>query len=484
MIRPRRPQRRRSAIPCRIAVLRAIMLTFVLAAANRDAVAGPFRDLLIDAGIESADIADVATLADSEQPEDVNQAAVAAGQLLWRLSQLDDVNAAKHLQQRDAASQAQPGDLVRITGRATDLRDLPAADPFAAELTATGLPEDALPQLVRHVVTVQTTNGPVALLVNRTPRAWRDRKLSPERSEPVAATAVLLRSADEQGQGVALASGVEWFPEAQAPAGWLWLARNGFDVASLDAVRHNAAFANAQSDEAAAFRACLRAVAGADANELDQLAADELRQAANADDEAIAERLVLRAGKPPSRSLDDQTQQIVDAVRRQAADRISSVAPMFLRPQATAGRLVRVEGVVRRAVKVMTPSLDGDSRVSHYELDLYTPDSQNLPVVCCVTRLPDGFPLGDAVREPVRVAGAFFKLWTFQGRPDEDGVAERTRGPIVVAPTAVRLQPTVEDEQQRSRTALTAGVAFLVALGGLWILLVRSHRRDRVVRRP
>lgn len=478
----RRPDRLRCTAR---SVVTAILAALAVTSAS---YADSFRDVLQDAGIEPSELDGIAALADAAEPADVAAPAALAAQVLRRLEQADEFSSVTRLDGASDPTQWQPGDLVRLSGTAVNVDELPAA--AAREFSDLDLPSDALPRTVTAVVKVATGGGAWELLVADTPHGWRGRSISTDAAESVAAESVVIRPLDEAGQGgVALANRLAWFPHERAPAGWTWLASRGVDVASLDAVRHNAPFAPAGSDEAAAFRSCLQAVRGMQPRELQRIAASEIRRIADADDAALRAMLVP-SGTTTTAKVRQETAQIAREMRERADAGVSSVAPMFLRPRATAGRLVAIAGVARRAVRVLASadeedraaggSSPGAERVSHYELDVYPPDSQNMPVVCCVSELPASFPLGDSIREPVRVAGVFFKLWTYHGRPDDEGVAKRTRGPVVIAPAPI-WQP--KDTVPRSNNlAIIGGATFLVLLAALWFALVRSHRNER--RRP
>ena len=47
-------------------------------------------------------------------------------------------------------------------------------------------------------------------------------------------------------------------------------------------------------------------------------------------------------------------------------------------------------------------------------MEVFTEDSQNRPLVFCVRELPPGMPTGGDLREPIRVAGFFFKSWRYR----------------------------------------------------------------------
>ena len=127
----------------------------------------------------------------------------------------------------------------------------------------------------------------------------------------------------------------------------------------------------------------------------------------------------------PNRTEDRPRQQLAREVQARAAKGLFSVAPLFNEPANQVGELVLLEGTVRRVTRVdVGKTSDGAASdvarrfgIDHYyELDLFTDDSQNNPIVVCVRELPPGFPVGDGLHEPVRVAGLFFKSWSFESR--------------------------------------------------------------------
>src|SRR5207249_1387667 len=92
---------------------------------------------------------------------------------------------------------------------------------------------------------------------------------------------------------------------------------------------------------------------------------------------------------------------------RRAAEGHYSVAPLFNDAQRQIGRLFVFDGAARRIVRIETGSRSDDGSksdiashfgVDHYfEMEVFTDDSQNYPLVFCVRDLPDGFPVGDSI---------------------------------------------------------------------------------------
>jgi hypothetical protein len=168
-----------------------------------------------------------------------------------------------------------------------------------------------------------------------------------------------------------------------------------------------------------------------------------------------------------------------------------SVVPLFNEPESQFGTLVVLEGIARRAVPIRVgdssaagPNRDVVARFGirqYYEIDLFTPDSQDNPVVFCVRELPSGFPVGEAIDEPVRLAGFFFKSWAYAAR-DEGTEANDAAGALQLAPLLIAAPPQwlTSPTPPNSRLAgAIAGGLFVVALLGIWLAVWKNGQRDR-----
>ncbi|MEM9353816.1 MAG: hypothetical protein AAGA92_12445 [Planctomycetota bacterium] len=321
-------------------------------------------------------------------------------------------------------------------------------------------------------------SGGVAVV--RVPRAPRELSNRTELDEPVDAIGVCVDAGAEDAAARFVALRIAWFPEQGLDSGRLLLAASGFDVGLLEEVRHRRRFVNeAVSLEGQAFRSCLRAVSGIG---FESLAAPAQEAVADA---AELWRVELdQPGRPGA---------MAAAVVEAAAEGRSSVAPLFLQPEKETGKLVLLTGLARRAVRIALapsnrvplgrgaadPAADGID--GYYEVDLFTPDSQNLPVVCCVPTLPEGFPVGEEIRETVRVPAFFFKSWRYRSRrdPAEDR-ATQLYAPLVIAPGLAWLK---QPAQAGGRGSLAWGAAAAALLGGLWWALAAVAKHDRLQRR-
>lgn len=268
------------------------------------------------------------------------------------------------------------------------------------------------------------------------PQAWR---AGGRVDQPAAATAMFLKIADaDPARPVPIfaAPRIAWYPDTL-------LGQLGMDVGLLDDVVDRAALGPADRP---CFYAMLEAVGRAAPGQLMAAADAELQR-------------------------DGKTQ--------------SSVVPLFNDPAGQRGRLVALEGTVRRAARIAVdePELRKQFGIDHYyELYLFTDDSQGNPVVFCVRELPDGMPLGDGrdYAESIRVAGFFLKSWAYRSAAaDTEGAKpnERQLAPLLVGRKPV-WRPATRPADNRPMAALAGGAVVLVLLT-LWFVLWKVDRGDR-----
>ncbi len=345
----------------------------------------------------------------------------------------------------------------------------------------------------------------VRILSTRIPKAWETQATF---DEPVGVCGVLVSvSSDDQGL-VFLSDHLAWYPTTGAPAGQILLARHGMDVALLDEVVHRRAFVRPEiSREGEAFYDALVAFGKADPREVFRLAAENVSCVADAwvarepelrrEHERLSEKLVGETDEAKRELLQKKIRSvkrrrgIAAAVVDRGSEELSSVAPLFLQPEQEVGQLVIFEGVARRAVRIAAPErsdpfAERPEIEAYYEIEVFTADSQNLPITFCVTELPAEFPTGDEIRESVRIAGVFFKSWRYRSRSlanAEGGESAHQRvmtTPVVLGKTVVWLERA--SSTGSSRWAFWGGVAAVGVMALLWIAMVRLARRDRLAR--
>jgi hypothetical protein len=181
-----------------------------------------------------------------------------------------------------------------------------------------------------------------------------------------------------------------------------------------------------------------------------------------------------------------------EALRR-ANDGRYSVAPLFNEPERNIGQLFTFDGVARRVVQVEvgtrkdgTPS-DVARRFGidhYYEIEVFTDDSQNYPLVFCVRELPAGLEPGGNLHVPVRAAGFFFKDWLYTARgtmSGSNGDAAAAGPRSQYAPLLVGRGPlTLQVEDSRGNWGrLVGGSLFLLGLVSFGALAWWFARDDR-----
>lgn len=102
-----------------------------------------------------------------------------------------------------------------------------------------------------------------------------------------------------------------------------------------------------------------------------------------------------------------------DASLRRAHARSVSFAELYSQPKSFRGRLVRFEGALRRLQYVEAPANDFDIP-GYWQGWLRPTRGPPSPIVVYFLTIPDGFPHGMAIDEPVEVVGYFFKRWAYQ----------------------------------------------------------------------
>jgi len=457
-----------------------------------------FRDILKLSGVQLTSLAQIAHKtepAESDWPVLLN--------VLYRLKQ---IRHEKTLWQQATAdptpwladSPSFLGRLAEVSGKVFDCERVPLPKRLAK------LHE--LPTLFRCRFRFSESDIHGIVYTRQRPAHWENKK---SLDEPIRFRGVILKTIaqDKSDTVLLLTNHVQWFPIQNAPTGQLLLARHGRDASLLDEVRHRRPFVKSQvSREGEAFYTCLAMLGKIDLAELTQQANQSVERSAEKWQEiqtetikqlAILQRQTAEAkGAAEKKELQQQTAAarqraaMADLILQRAATGRSSVAPLLVQPEKETGQLVLVEGIARRVVRIVVDSKSASeipgALEAYYEIEVFTPHSnklRNLPVVCCVAELPDGFPQGDEIREPVRLAGMFFKSWVYTTRQPSQafetaGGRQRVFAPIVLGRQPVWLQDS--STNPKNPWAIWGGVAFLLGLAILGVALARLARRDRL----
>jgi len=411
-------------------------------------------------------------------------------QLLFRLGQYSTDQLNNWTKPWSDESNLKIGNLYEVLGEVISTEVLSLPDEVTQLQTQ--------PKIFRCQVRNETHGGTLIVLTSQLPKPWAERDLSS--GEPVRYRGVLLKAQNGEAPSVTvlLTKRLAWFPQQGVPTGQILLARQGMDVALLDEVIHRKPFVEPSiSREGEAFYACLAAVKKVDSQQLASLAQEnvaavakkwsKLQEPLSKQLQALKQKASTATDEKNRKVLEDQVKSVGRrlAVAHAVAERsklgVSSVAPLFIQPEQETGELVRLEGIARRAVRIA--GTDRSELEEYYELEVFPPDSQDLPVVCCTTSLPAGFPVGDEIRVPVRVSGVFFKSWQYRSRELAETSGETKRQRRLYTPIVVTSMPIwLTDTKQDSYLGVWAGAAFLVVLAVLWISMAKLGQRDREAR--
>jgi hypothetical protein len=364
------------------------------------------------------------------------------------------------------------GRLVRLAGRVTKVSRLEPAPADAARLE--------MPEYFECELVFDSGAAKATVLTTRVPRAWLS---AAALDEPASAVALYLKklSGDGPSRAIWLAKEMAWHPttakEPDVSLGKSILGSLGMDVGLLDEVQSRGKI---RGEEREAFYQMLDALGQIGTHQLARFAQDNL------------EPQRARWLHAFENETDNSRRAVAQEVVRRAKERRYSVAPLFIDPEPNIGQLFAFDGIARRAVRVEAAVRpEGGPRDvvrrfgfdHYYEIEVFTDDSQNYPLVFCVRELPEGFPTGGDLHVPIRLAGFFFKDWSYtaRGTPSgETGDAAAPRGqfaPLLIGRSPLRLQ-LEEDGSNLAR--LVGACLFLLGLTGFGAIawwFVRDDRR-------
>ena len=290
-----------------------------------------------------------------------------------------------------------------------------------------GLSRDILerfPEQSLYLCEIEPTNtseAPFRVYASEIPTAWRKGEAAPKDAR-VAVAGIGL--AETGGPLTLLSERIQWFPD-------LPLGRLGFDMGLFDAVR--------------------------DAKPLSKL------------EREVFYRMLTTAVRDPENLIGPRFQA-------------TNVAPLFNAPQTRRGDRVLLDGTARRIIRIEVPDEDIRARFGikhYYEVDLFTPDSQNNPLVLCMLELPNGVRAGGNVREHLRLQAYFLKTWAFRsGRPPEvvEGKPKTTLqlAPLLFVAHAASLR--AEDEKARQESPWSTLIILVVGIAGVTVALWASRK--------
>jgi len=200
--------------------------------------------------------------------------------------------------------------------------------------------------------------------------------------------------------------------------------------------------------------------------------------------------------------------QLLAAVGRAAPGELAKIAkrdppfgPLLQSPQVNQGKIFSLHGTARRVSKILVGEKDLQERFGfneYYQIDIFVPLGNQVvrlgdatsneevptfeheyPITVCVRELPPTLRVGDDLRQEVRVAAVYFKLWSYRSEYISSFDDRQLQiGPLLIG----RSLSVIEVKSTRNPwIGVIAGFMFLVVLGITWFGLWRSGRTDRKI---
>jgi hypothetical protein len=338
------------------------------------------------------------------------------------------------------------GDAVRLVGRAKKVHQVNLPSELAERFEFSKF----------YIVTIESRDPPCRLEIctRAIPELWKTNAMD----EPVSARGLFFKTG-ESVDGPTLifvAPRVAWHPdridEARLVlADHLVLAGLGMDIGLFDAIRrrNRKGIENADSE---CFYQLLAAVGRAKTGQLAQAAAHD----------------------PP-------------------------FGPLLQLPRLNQGKLFSFRGTARRVTKILVGEKNLQERFGfdhYYQIDIFVSLGKQVvrlgdasgsedvptftnsyPITVCARQLPPGMREGSDLRHDVRVAAAYFKLWSYRS----EYISSFDNRQLQISPMLIgRELELIEIETGRSPwVGAIAGFMFLLVLGITWYGLWWSGRNDR-----
>ncbi len=189
----------------------------------------------------------------------------------------------------------------------------------------------------------------------------------------------------------------------------------------------------------------------------------------------------------PFRASDfDAWSQIYDRLGDANAQQLSSenaplvqFSQLFQQSKLYRGKLVTIEGTIRRCVKLPPNKLD-ERAGNLWQMWVFS-GAENNPIVVYCIHLPDGFPVGNQINEKASFQAVYFKKWVYAAQ------GGTMTAPLLLARN-VNWQASPETRREITAREIYFGIA-VVLLGAIaivgfiwWNNRNRDSRAEQIVR--
>ncbi|MDR1958383.1 MAG: hypothetical protein LBQ54_04985 [Planctomycetaceae bacterium] len=294
----------------------------------------------------------------------------------------------------------------------------------------------------------------VIVFTDRVPEKWTSQETL---SEPAGFTGLLVKTAE--GAEIYLAKRMKWYPRDD------FLGEKGYDVGLFDLIRQPPVTAFRGHREKFLF----------------------------GDQDRVPFFSLLQTLREHSGSHELQRKS-ADFLKRSQLTAAQLMVELFNHPEKYQGTCVTMTGRVKRLTRMDVKNA-GDRKyfgLDHYFLlFLFNEDTQQNPVVFCVTELPPGMPAGEnssslEYNELVRCSGVFYKTWAYPIHlPQENDTGKTAVKPATqLAPMMVGVGVTWYPEESGTGSdanppSLTWGLGVFCGFAVIWLCLLRIKSRSK-----
>ncbi|QDU74407.1 hypothetical protein Pan97_14140 [Bremerella volcania] len=197
---------------------------------------------------------------------------------------------------------------------------------------------------------------------------------------------------------------------------------------------------------------------------------------------AKPEALALVEDSSPFRAADFEAwSQVFDNMREATAQDLSAQhAPLvqfgqlFQQSKLYRGKLVTIQGTVRRCVKLPPNPLD-ERAGNLWQLWVFS-GGDNSPIVVYSMNLPEGFPVGNEIHETASLQAVYFKKWVYAAK------GGTMTAPLLLAKDVNWQAPaTIQHEITGLEIAIGTGCTLLGAVGVVGFIWWNNRNRDSEV---
>lgn len=299
----------------------------------------------------------------------------------------------------------------------------------------------------------ENNQNPMIVFTDKIPEHWKSRNIE---REPSGFVGLLVKTID--GKNCFLAKRMEWYPVGN------FLAEKGFDIALFDDIRqlpakefpdHKERFAFGEQDREPFF--------------------------------SLMHTLRENSGK------DELQQQAMTFLNASNLSVAHLTALLFNNPERFQGECVTLTGRIKRIERMEVESPEDRKRFGldhYYLLFLFNDDTQQNPVVFCMSDIPEKMPINDDLHynELVNASGVFYKSWAYPIRIS----LEQPDGPVTkpgtqLAPMVVGVGITwypddfSKSSTRENNTPLTGGLMIFACFAILWLFLLRRKKRNQKI---